>query len=179
MVFADNRNGSPFPFPTRVTQEPRDSFACPAGATTDIDVFVMKSTDGGITWRNPKDSSAAPLRVNNDTLKNGRDQWFPFAAVAPNGRVDVVFHDRRDDFFNRFTHVYLARSSDGGATWSETRVSDVPSNMNWAFDNGFFMGDYNGVAISPDGTSHPFWTDARAGTPRLRQSDVFIDFVRP
>lgn len=177
VVFADNRNGSPFPFPTRVTQEPRDSFSCPEGTTTDVDVFLMKSTDGGATWHNPKDGSSAPLRVNGDALKNGRDQWFPFAAVAADGRVDVVFNDRRDDFFNRFTHVYLARSSDGGATWSEIRVSDVPSNMNWAFDDGIFMGDYNAVGISPSGTSYPFWTDTRNGSPRVRQSDVFVDIV--
>lgn len=178
LVFADNRNGSQFPRGTRVTQEPVDSFACPEDTTTDIDVFVLKSVDGGVTWRNPSTGSDEPLRVNKDPPHNGRDQWFPFAAVAPDGRVDIVFHDRRDDFFNRFTHVYLARSSDGGATWSETRVTDFPSNMNWAFESGLFMGDYNGIAIGPDGTSYPFWTDARRGTPRIRQSDVMMDTIR-
>ena len=179
VVFVDNRNGSPFPHPTRVAQEPPDSFFCPEGTTTDLDVFIMKSSDGGATWGSPVAGSAEPLRVNQDAFKNGRDQWFPFAAVAPDGRVDVMFYDRRDDFFNRLAHVYLARSTDRGVTWSETRVTDAPSNMNLAFENGFFMGDYNGLAIGPDGTSYPFWTDARRGTPRERQSDVMMDSVRP
>jgi hypothetical protein len=51
--------------------------------------------------------------------------------------------------------------------------------MNWAFENGEFMGDYNAIAVAPDGSSYPFWTDARNGTPVIRQSDVFIARVRP
>ncbi len=179
LVFADNRNGSTFTPKTVVTQEPPDSFVCPEGKTTDDDVFILKSTDRGATWVNPSTGSSSPLRVNQDGLRNGKDQWFPWAAVAPDGRVDVVFYDRRDDPFNRFTHLYLARSSDGGATWTDMRVSDVPSNMNWSFDSGIFIGDYNALAIGPDGTSYPFWTDARNGTPRVRQSDVFFDAVAP
>ncbi len=144
----------------------------------------MKSTDGGVTWVNPATGLPdEPLRVNQDALGNGRDQWFPFVAVAPEGpaagRVDVVFYDRRHDPFNRFTHTYLARSHDGGANWTETRLTDVPSNMNWAFEDGLFIGDYNGIAIAPNGTSYPFWTDARNGTPLVRQSDVMMDIVPP
>jgi hypothetical protein len=179
LVFADNRNGSSFPHPTRVTQQPPDSFLCPGGSTTDTDIFIVKSTDGGVTWGSPAGGSADPLRVNQDTVKNGHDQWFPFVQVGPGGRVDVMFYDRRDDFFNRLAHVYLARSGDGGASWTEIRVTDFPSNMNWAFEDGLFIGDYNGLAIAPDGTSYPFWTDARRGTPRGRQSDVMLDTVRP
>ncbi|MEE8384575.1 MAG: hypothetical protein V3S01_01475, partial [Dehalococcoidia bacterium] len=179
LVFADNRHGSSFPFPTQVTQEPADSFACPSGTTTDMDVFILKSADGGVTWANPEDGSSSPLRVNQDPVGNGKDQWFPFAAVGPDGRVDVVFYDRRGDPFNRFAHTYLARSHDSGATWSEIRVTERSSNMNWAFERGLFMGDYNGMAIGPDGTSYPFWTDARNGTPRIRQSDVMMDAVPP
>ena len=170
IVFMDNRNGSSFPFPTAVTQVPEDSFSCPEGTTTDTDVFIVKSSDGGTTW-------SSPLRVNQDTPNNGRDQWFPFAAVAPNGRVDVLFYDRRDN--PRLTHAYLARSSDGGVTWTDNRVSDAFSDMNRAFEGGLFIGDYNGLAIGPDGTSYPFWTDARTGTPLIRQSDVVIDIVAP
>jgi len=179
VVFVDNRNGSSFPSSTQVTQDPADSFACPRGSTTDTDVFIVKSTDGGVTWTNPATAGPSPLRVNQDVPGNGKDQWFPFAAVAPDGRVDVVFYDRRGDPFNRSAHVYLARSHDGGATWTEVRVTGVSSNMNWAFEDGLFMGDYNGMTIGPDGTSYPFWTDARAGTPLLRQSDVMMDAVPP
>lgn len=179
LIFADDRNGSPFPGYPLVSQQPPDSFTCPSGLTTDDDIFIVKSTDGGRTWGNPASPTNSPLRVNQDPLHDGKDQWFPFAAVAPDGRIDVVFYDRRDDPFNRLTRVYLARSHDGGATWTETRVSSAFSNMNWAFDGGEFIGDYNGMAIGPDGTSYPFWTDARNGTPRIRQSDVYLGIVPP
>lgn len=172
IVFADDRNGSSFPDRDMVTQSPPDSFACPSGKTTDVDIFIVRSTDGGLTWGNEQ-------RVNQDPVKNGKDQWFPFAAVGADGGVSVVFHDRRDDPSNRFANVYLARSSSGGVNWTETRVSTESSNLNWAFDNGVFMGDYNGLTVGPTGTAYPFWADSRNGEPSIRQSDVFIAIVPP
>jgi hypothetical protein len=179
LVFSDNRNGSSFPGRAQVSQQPPDSFACPDGLITDNDVFIVKSTDGGVTWTSPVDGDDSPLRVNQDPLHNGSDQWFPFAALAPDGRIDVMFFDRRDDPFNRLTNVYLARSLDGGATWTEAQVSSSFSNMNWAFDGGRFIGDYNAIAVAPNGTTYPFWTDARSGTPANRQSDVYMAIVPP
>ncbi|HSP54133.1 MAG TPA: sialidase family protein [Dehalococcoidia bacterium] len=179
LVFSDDRNGSSFSSRPQVTQEPADSFACPAASTTDNDIFLVKSTDGGVSWTNPADATAPPVRVNQDALRDGKDQWFPFVAVAPDGRVDVMFYDRRSDPLNRLAHVYLARSYDGGATWTETRVSSSFSNLNWAFDGGQFMGDYSGMAEGPDGTAYPFWTDARGGTPAVRQSDVYLGIIPP
>jgi hypothetical protein len=49
LVFADNRNGSSFPGHVPVAQQPPDSFTCPAGLTTDTDIFIVKSADGGLT----------------------------------------------------------------------------------------------------------------------------------
>ena len=63
-------------------------------------------------------------------------------------------------------------------------VSDVPSNMDYAFRAGIFIGDYNNVAIGPDNTAYAFWTDARNGrssraqegrNPACEQADVFVD----
>ena len=172
IVFADDRNGSSFPNRDMVTQTPPDSFACPAGKTTDADIFIVRSTDGGVTW-------STAQRVNQDPVENGRDQWFPFAAVGADGRVSVVFNDRRDDPSNRFENTYLARSSNGGVNWTETKVSTQASNLNLAFDNGVFIGDYNGLTVGPDGTAYPFWTDSRNGEPGNRQSDVYMAIVPP
>jgi hypothetical protein len=172
IVFADNRNGSSFPDHDMVAQVPPDTFTCPNGKNTDLDIFLVRSTDGGATW-------SEPVRVNQDPVGGGKDQWFPFVAVGPDGRVSVVFHDRRDDPFNRFANVYFARSSNGGGAWSETKLTGQSSNLNWAFDNGFFIGDYNAVAVGSNGTSYPFWTDSRNGEPTNRQSDVYMAIVPP
>jgi hypothetical protein len=70
-------------------------------------------------------------------------------------------------------------------------ISDVPSNMDYAFGAGVFIGDYNGVAIGPDNQAYGFWSDARNGrssrettpgelegqgrNPICEQSDAFAD----
>lgn len=95
----------------------------------DVDVFVASSTDHGRTW-------SAPVRVNNDPIHNGNDQFFQWMAVDPqSGGVNLIFYDRRTN--NTATTVTLARSTDGGKTFS---------NYSWdaeAFEaEGDFLGDY-------------------------------------
>ena len=59
IVFADNRNGSSFPDKTMVAQDQSESYACPEGKNTDTDIFIVRSQDGGVTWRNPETNSTA------------------------------------------------------------------------------------------------------------------------
>ncbi len=69
-------------------------------------------------------------------------------------------------------------------------ISDVPSNMDYAFQAGTFIGDYNNVAIGAgDHQAYGFWTDSRNGrssrlggpspqpgrNPICEQADVFAD----
>ncbi|GBD10331.1 hypothetical protein HRbin22_02599 [Candidatus Thermoflexus japonica] len=97
--------------------------------------------------------------------------------MAPNGRVDVVFYDRRDDPGNKLAHTFLARSTDGGQTWTEIRVSDFASNFDDAFfGTGRFIGDYNGLSIDFRGFSFPVWTGVRPGKT---DSDIFFAIVGP
>jgi len=103
----------------------------------DIDVFVSLSGDRGQTW-------SAPVRVNNDPIHDGIDQFFQWMAVDPvSGAVNLVFYDRRPD--NKQTMVTLARSTDHGNTFK-----------NYAFDKeafqaeGDFLGDYLALAAYGD-----------------------------
>jgi hypothetical protein len=105
----------------------------------DVDVFVSSSSDQGRTW-------SAPARVNDDQMHNGADQFFQWMAVDPvTGAVNLVFYDRRPD--NRQTSVTLARSTDGGKTFS-----------NYAFDKdrfeaeGDFLGDYLAITAHSNRT---------------------------
>jgi len=86
----------------------------PAGS--DPDVILHRSTDNGATWSNG-------IRVNQDTLNNGKIQYFPAMAIDNYGGINILFMD------DRFTtadsiEVVLARSTDGGSTWREYVVSD-------------------------------------------------------
>ena len=57
----------------------------------DVDIFVSSSADHGRTW-------SAPVRVNNDPIHNGNDQFFQWMAVDPeSGAVNLIFYDRRTD----------------------------------------------------------------------------------
>jgi hypothetical protein len=95
LVFSDNRNGQ------RVS--------------SNADVFMFTSKDGGTTW-------IGPTRVNDDpsqqptvaqgtrdcgriatrtcppnALSFGNDQWFPWIDISDKGDLNVVFYDRRLD----------------------------------------------------------------------------------
>ena len=101
----------------------------------DPDVFVMSSRDGGETW-------SAPVRVNDDPLKNGKVQFFTWMSVDPvDGSVNIVFYDRRDTE-GALTELILARSIDGGRTFVNYKI-DQPA---FACDPRVFFGDYAGIS---------------------------------
>lgn len=99
----------------------------------DIDVFVSYSSDHGQAW-------STPVRVNNDPIHNGFDQFFQWMAVDPvSGAVNLVFYDRRRD--NKDTTVTLARSIDGGRSFTNYGLDEQ------AFEaEGDFLGDYLALA---------------------------------
>ena len=100
----------------------------------DTDVFIAGSRDGGASW-------SAPVRVNDDPRDNKRPQLFTWMAVDPSdGSVNVVFLDRRDTQGTR-NAVTLARSIDGGKTFTNHRVNRPPFPSN----DAVFYGDYLGV----------------------------------
>ncbi|HET6922710.1 MAG TPA: sialidase family protein [Anaeromyxobacteraceae bacterium] len=137
VVWSDNRNGS------------QDA--------TNADVFLARSTDGGQTWK------TFPV----DTSDN--DQFYPWVSVGPDGRVDVGYMDRfgtgQDRCLYGFTLTRLSFDAAGTPlALSRQLVSTAPSvadRSRWFGQNTRFIGDYNGVAIGPDGSTWSLWTDMR------------------
>jgi hypothetical protein len=131
-------------------------------------VFVRNSPDG-LSFPTP----AATL----DTVGTGH-QWTPDISSA-SGVLHVVFYDSRGDPVyapdvppgntadgtnsGDVVNTFLARSSDGGATWTETQLTSHGSNFNWethgARRDGFW-GDYIYVSAVP-GAVQAAWTDSR------------------
>lgn len=72
----------------------------------DADALLRCSNDGG-TWR-------AIRRLNDDPVGNGTRQYLPRISLSPDGRLDAVFFDRRDDRSNLGNSVYFTSLSDGG-----------------------------------------------------------------
>jgi hypothetical protein len=101
----------------------------------DVDVFISRSADRGATW-------SSPMRVNDDAVHSGADQFLQWMAVDPtDGSVNVQFYDRRDDPGNRKTRLTLARSTDGGRTFTNYAWSTDPFEGENAF-----LGDYEWCA---------------------------------
>ncbi|MEM7084558.1 MAG: 3-coathanger stack domain-containing protein [Bacteroidota bacterium] len=121
----------------------------------DVSIYMMSSTDGGVTW-------SVPSRVNTDPI--GNVQYFPWITCDPvNGNLSVIFYDDRNVGATD-VETWVADSTDGGLTWSDFRVSDVsftPAPI--AGLAGGYMGDYLGISAN-GGLVYPVWTDNRSGT---------------
>ena len=128
----------------------------------DLDVFLATSGDKGKHW-------SPPVRVNNDPIHNGVEQFFQWLAVDPvDGSVNVVFYDRRRDPLGKKQIVVLARSSDGGRTFNNYAWTDE------LFDaSDVFFGDYSGLAAY-GGRVYGTWTEKPVPppTPEATKTDA-------
>ena len=65
------------------------------------------------------------MRVNNDALNNGKDQYYPWCTVdQASGQLHVVFYDNRNTTTDS-SGVFMATSSDGGLTFENYQVSNA------------------------------------------------------
>jgi hypothetical protein len=125
----------------------------PAGSDPDITMHV--SSDGGTTW-------SAGIRVNQDALNNGKDQYMPAVCVGGDGAVNVVYYDSRNTTSDS-AEVWVSRSVDGGATFNDFPVSDhrfKPAPISGLA--GGYQGDYIGI-VEANGVVYPYWCDNVTG----------------
>jgi hypothetical protein len=135
--------------------------------------IFARNSPNGLSWPAP----AAPL----DGVAAGH-QFFPDIASS-GGVLSVVLQDSRTDpayspalppgntadgvNSGDVVHALVARSTDGGASWSESQVSGAGSNPNWEVRGGMrspFFGDYNYVS-AVGGAAGAVWTDTRDLVP--------------
>ena len=100
-----------------------------------LDVMFIRSTDDGLSWSNP-------VRVNDDPPGSGAFQWFGTMAVAPNGRIDVVWNDTRNTVVANWSELYYAFSVDAGASWSDNVPLSEPFNSHLGWPQQNKLGDY-------------------------------------
>ncbi|HEX6477914.1 MAG TPA: sialidase family protein [Ktedonobacteraceae bacterium] len=84
---------------------------------THSSTYVVKSTDGGVTWSKPV--AVAPLAdivPIQDTLF--RVNSFPAADVAPNGDLYVAWSTQVSDSNGGHSAAVYSKSTNGGTTWS-------------------------------------------------------------
>ena len=149
----------------------RFSVPGPERARDHRDVFVT-SSDNGTAWN-------VPVRVNQGD-PGYYDDWLPEVSVSGQGRVFVAWYDWRDAPAGRcggLSNVYLARSEDGGGSWTELlessqSVTNVTSD--WTNSSSFLapnQGDYINLYANENGV-YAAWADVRFGDP-----DVFVSYI--
>lgn len=147
------------------------------GRAGDPDVWLWSSTDGGATF-------GAPRRVNDTRRGDGTSQYLPRISVAPAGRVDVVYYDRRRDRRNVRNDVSLQSSSDGGRSFGPSlRISGRSFDSRIGFGSERGMPDLGSRLGSWSGDDRlvAVWADTRAGNLVSNKQDLaraVVDFRR-
>jgi hypothetical protein len=135
-------------------------------------MYVTSASTSDLShWTAPRAIAPAPA-----------DQFMGEFGIAPNGRYDASFYDRRYTN-NVLVDLTYATSDDGGVTWSYARVSKssydpstwgVPSSS--ALGYRPFIGDYNGL-VSRDDWAGLTWTGVAA--PRPYNLEIYFAKVTP
>jgi hypothetical protein len=139
------------------------------GSAAATNVFVAKSTDGGNTWA----STAMPA---------GGDQFNQWLATDPSdGSVNLAYYDTGTHGATATTYT-LARSTDGGATWTTSAIATATTDETCCAPSvnlGNQYGDYEGLAAL-GGVVRPVWTDRRADVIALGlREEVFVAAITP
>jgi len=135
--------------------------AWPGYQNNQFDMLSSSSSDEGATW-------STPVKINDDT--GNADQW----QIQGSFKIDykdvlhAMWRDERGGVYNQ----YYSNSSDGGKTWSKNiLVSDQ------SFDIATYPrpGDYNGLAVAPNGTLYAAWVDGRDDGDAY--SDIYFSYM--
>ena len=121
-----------------------------APALDNADIVLMKTPDGGSSWTR--------VRVNQNA--SGSYEYCPAVDVDATGAINVVYYSTRNVPTNDSAEIYLSRSTDGGATFTDVKVSDhkfkpVPITGLAAG----YQGDYIGITSGGPGKIVPYWCE--------------------
>jgi len=113
-------------------------YAQRAGAD-EADIAFGKSTNGGQNW-------IFSQKINDDASLN--DQVLPWMKVKPDGTIDIIWYDRRNDPSDLNWDVYMATSTDGGSSFlPNVKVSSIAAPSPMTPISGLWMGEYPGLAV--------------------------------
>lgn len=134
----------------------------------DPDVWVWSLAQGSGRWE-------GPTRVNDTPERDRTAQYRPKLDVAPDGRLDVLYYDRRADRRNVMNEVSLQSSFDhGGSFTRRLLLSTRPFSSRVGFGFERDLPDI-GSRLGLESTGQralAVWTDTRAGTTETKKQDI-------
>ncbi|MGI9099799.1 MAG: sialidase family protein [Solirubrobacteraceae bacterium] len=133
------------------------------------DVYVWSLAPGSARW-------SRPVRVNDTPTRDASWQYLPELSVAPGGRVDVVYYDRRAGGRSNLRNEVSLQSSDDGAATFGPRLNltsqSFDSRVGAGGEQGLpDLGSRLGLA-SDDRSATAVWSDTRAGTDASHKQDL-------
>ena len=132
------------------------------------DVYLWTLAPGSRAW-------SAAVQVNDTARHDDSSQLLPKLSVAPDGRLDVLYYDRRSDPQNVKTEVSLQSSYDSGKSFlPRLRLSDRPfdSRIGYGSERGMpDLGSRLGL-MSTRERALGVWTDTRGGTRLSGKQDL-------
>ncbi|MDQ3631133.1 MAG: glycoside hydrolase [Actinomycetota bacterium] len=138
------------------------------GRRGNADVYLWTLAPGEGRWGDP-------VRVNDTPGTDDSSQLLPKLSVAPDGRLDVLYYDRRVDPENLRAEASLQSSFDGGRTFlPRVRLSDRPfdSRIGYGSERGMpDLGTRLGLVSMPE-RALGVWTDTRSGTQASSKQDL-------
>jgi hypothetical protein len=144
------------------------------GRLGSADVDLWSLAPGDAAWN-------GPVRVNDTPMHDGTSQYLPRLAVAPDGRLDVAYYDRRDDPRDHLTEVSLQSSWDGGRSFSHSvTLTDRPFDARIGLGSELGLPDLGSRLglVADAGGALATWTDTRAGTIASNKQDIGFARVR-
>ncbi len=129
------------------------------------DVMFARSTDGGSTFE-------PPIKINTDASTSNY-QWFGTMSVAPNGRIDMIWLDTRDNPGTFLSRLYYSFSEDQGDTWSTNEAISEAFDPSLGYPQQNKMGDYFDMK-SDNEFAHVAWAATFTGG-----QDVYYTRISP
>ncbi len=131
-----------------------------------LDVMFIRSEDGGASFSDP-------VRVNDDSLGTNAWQWFGTISVAPNGRIDVIWYDTRNDTNNSTSELFYTYSVDAGQNFLPSVAASPAFDQSLGYPTQNKLGDYIDMKSDENG-AHIAYAATFNG-----EQDVYYLFALP
>jgi len=129
------------------------------------DIMFSRSLDRGESW-------SEAIEINDDNSTENW-QWFGTMSTAPNGRIDIVWLDTRDNPGTLLSSLYYSFSIDGGESWSVNEKMSDAFDPHLGWPNQQKIGDYFHM-VSTDQFAYLAWAATFNG-----EQDIYFSIITP